>query len=578
MRMPMNLPRHHPHWPRRLPRAITVPDTSLWHNLEVNAERYADKAALHFLGRAYSYAQLRDAALALAGHLHARGVRQGDRVLVAMQNCPQLVIAHFAVMRANAVVVPVNPMYRADELRHYIQDAQAKVAIASADVAPALASASEALAPDDRLAELIVTQYVDGLPADLGAEFSPPAAWRDWLLLTAPLPKLDAARVTPWKELMDAAGTAPAAPALTVCGRDLALLPYTSGTTGQPKGCRHRHSSLMHNAIATQLWTASSSETIMLAAVPMFHITGIVSLLHTTIVSGGALVIMPRWDRDLAGRLISHYGVTNWTNIPTMVIDLLASPHFESFDLTSLHYIGGGGAAMPKAVAQRLLDAYGLVYVEGYGLTETAAPSHLNPFERPKQQCLGIPFMSTDACVIDPATLVELPVGEAGEIVVRGPGVFDGYWGQPEATRRAFIDLPQGSYFRTGDIGMVDSEGYFFLVDRLKRMINASGFKVWPAELELQLYQHPAVQEACIVGTQDAYRGESVKALIVLRAGHEDVDVPAIIGWCREHMAAYKVPHDVEFVLTLPKSATGKILWRELQEQERRRGSAATPG
>ena len=557
--------RPHPHWPERLPRSITVPGTSLWHNLEVSAQRYPDKPALHFLGDSYSYAELHAAALALAGQLHARGVARGDRVLVAMQNCPQLVIAHFAVMRANAVVVPINPMYRADELQHYIRDSQARVAIASADVAAEVASASNALPADNRLVELVVTHYTDSLPAREAIPFELPAAWDTWLLRAIAPPVLEGGRVSAWNTLLQDPA---AAPAHTVRGCDLALLPYTSGTTGQPKGCRHLHASLMHNAIATQLWTASSSETVMLAAVPMFHITGIVSLMHTTIVAGGALVIMPRWDRDLAGRLISHHGVTNWTNIPTMVIDLLASPHFASFDLTSLRYIGGGGAAMPKPVAQRLLEAYGLRYVEGYGLTESAAPSHLNPFERPKPQCLGIPFMSTDALVIDPETLQEQPPGATGEIVIRGPGLFDGYWNRPEATAEAFIDLPGGRFFRTGDIGMVDEEGYFFLTDRLKRMINASGFKVWPAEVELQLFQHPAVQEACVVGTFDAYRGESVKALIVRRAGQEDVEPQAVIDWCREHMAAYKVPRAVEFVPALPKSATGKVLWRELQAQE----------
>jgi fatty-acyl-CoA synthase len=300
----------------------------------------------------------------------------------------------------------------------------------------------------------------------------------------------------------------------------------------------------------------------------MFHITGMVSVMHATIYSGGTLVLMPRWDRDLAGRMISRYKVTSWTNVPTMIIDLLGSPNFASYDLSSLVYIGGGGAAMPQAVAQRLQDQYGLRYAEGYGLTETAAPSHSNPPDAPKQQCLGIPFMSTDARVIDPDSLAELGMGEQGEIVVHGPEVFEGYWQRPEATAAAFIELDGKRFFRTGDLGHVDADGYFFLTDRLKRMINASGFKVWPAEVEALMFRHPAIQEACVIGTRDPYRGESVKAVVVLRASHAHTTEQDIMDWCHENMAAYKVPRAVLFVDALPKSGSGKVMWRALQEAE----------
>jgi fatty-acyl-CoA synthase len=303
--------------------------------------------------------------------------------------------------------------------------------------------------------------------------------------------------------------------------------------------------------------------------VPMFHITGMVSLMHTSIYIGATLVVMPRWDRDLAGRLISHRKVTHWTNIPTMVIDLLASPNFEKYDLSSLTYIGGGGAAMPQAVAQRLLEQFDLRYVEGYGLTETAAPSHTNPPDSPKQQCLGIPFMSTDSRVVNPETLLEVAQGEQGEIVTCGPEVFQGYWKRPEATAEAFFELDGKRFFRTGDLGRVDEDGYFFMTDRLKRMINASGFKVWPAEVEALMFRHPAIQEACIIATKDSYRGESVKAVVVVRASHKgQVSEQDIIDWCRENMAVYKVPRVVQFVDVLPKSGSGKVMWRALQEAE----------
>jgi fatty-acyl-CoA synthase len=284
---------------------------------------------------------------------------------------------------------------------------------------------------------------------------------------------------------------------------------------------------------------------------------------------GATVVLMPRWDRDLAGRLISAWKVTNWSNIPTMVIDLLASPRFDQYDLSSLQFIGGGGAAMPQAVAQRLFEQYGLRYAEGYGLTETAAPSHNNPPDAPKQQCLGIPFMSVEARVVDPETLQEMPQGEAGEIIIRGPSVFSGYWKRPEATEAAFIHFEGQRYFRSGDLGRVDEDGYFFITDRLKRMINASGFKVWPAEVEALMFRHPAIAEACVISTKDGYRGESVKAVVVLRdAARGQTTEQDIIDWCRENMAVYKAPRVVQLVDALPKSGSGKVMWRLLQEKE----------
>ncbi len=556
---------HHAFWPARLPEKITVPETSLWDNLAVNARRYPEKKALVFFGAAISYRQLAEGAERLAAQLHALGVQRGDRVVLCMQNCPQLVLAHFAILRANAVVVPVNPMNRAEELKHYITDPDARVAITTADLAPELAKASNALPAGQGLRHLVATQFTDAFDASMAGDDAPPAAWHDWLCTAHPLPSLEGGQVHSWSDMLAGAD---APPAHVVGPADLAVLPYTSGTTGLPKGCMHLHRSIMHNAVASSLWGNASAENISLAVVPMFHITGMVSVMHATIYTGATLVIMPRWDRDLAGRLISRWKVTAWTNIPTMVIDLLASPNFAQYDLSSLNYIGGGGAAMPQAVAQRLLEQYGLRYAEGYGLTETAAPSHTNPPDHPKQQCLGIPFMSTDARVVDPDTLQEMPVGEQGEIIIHGPEVFDGYWKRPAATEAAFVDFEGKRFFRSGDLGHVDSDGYFFLTDRLKRMINASGFKVWPAEVEALMFRHPAIQEACIISMRDDYRGESVKAVVVLRASHRHTTEQEIIDWCRENMAVYKVPRKVQFVDTLPKSGSGKVMWRLLQDAE----------
>ncbi len=559
---------HHTFWPKRLPSSLTPPATSLWDNLEISARRYPERAALIFFGRVYRYRELRDQALALAATLHGLGVRKGDRVLLNMQNCPQLVIAHFAILRANAVVVPVNPMNRAEELKHYIADPDAKVAITTSDLATELASASDALPASQQLKHLVATHFTDAFDPEATEADPLPAAWRDWLLTRHALPRLANGQTHSWT---DALATDAAPPPLDVGPDDLAVLPYTSGTTGLPKGCMHPHRSIMHNAVASSAWGNATVETVTLLVVPMFHITGMVSLMHNNIYTGSTQIVMPRWDRELAGRLISRWQVTAWTNIPTMVIDLMASPNFDAFDLTSLVYIGGGGAAMPQAVAQRLLEQFQLRYVEGYGLTETAAPSHSNPPDHPKQQCLGIPFMSCEARVVDPETLQEVATGEQGEIIVHGPMVFDGYWKQPEATAAAFIEYEGKRFFRTGDLGRVDEDGYFFITDRLKRMINASGFKVWPAEVEALMFRHPAIQEACVISAQDSYRGETVKAVVVLRASHRgQVSEQNIIEWCREHMAVYKVPRIVQFVDALPKSGSGKVMWRMLQEAEAR--------
>jgi fatty-acyl-CoA synthase len=556
---------HHRVWPKRLPHRLTPPATSLWPNLVVSAMRYPDKPALVFFDRTTTYRDLLAQAERLAAHLRAQGVQDGDRVIVFMQNCPQWVVACYAIFRANAVVVPVNPMNKADELTHYITDADARVAICAADLAGELARANEQVPADQRQRHLVVTHYADAM----GPAAEVPPAWADWLGARHAAPALpDGATVADWTTALACTGPLPEhrrGPA------DLAVLPYTSGTTGLPKGCMHPHRSLMHNAVASTLWGNATPETVSLVVVPLFHITGHVTGMHAGLYAGGTIVLMPRWDRELAGRLISRWRVTSWTNIPTMVIDLLASPSFDQYDLSSLVYIGGGGAAMPAAVAQRLFEQFGLRYSEGYGLTETAAPSHSNPPDAPKQQCLGVPFMSTDARVIDPETLQELPVGEAGEIVIHGPEVFDGYWKRPEATAAAFLEIDGKRFFRSADLGRVDEEGYFFITDRLKRMINASGFKVWPAEVEALMFKHPAIAEACVIATRDAYRGESVKAVVVLRADARGRTTEQdILDWCREHMAVYKAPRAVQFVDALPKSGSGKVMWRLLQEQEAR--------
>jgi len=554
---------HHKIWPKRLPRRLAIPQTTLWFNLEVAAARFPDKPAYLFFGRPLSFGELKAQAEAIAGWLQSVGVKTGERVAIFMQNCPQYAAAYYGILRANAVVVPVNPMNRTEEFKHFITDPQTRVVICTADLAGIVASANAAVPEGQRIAQVLVTRFTDAMPTSaVDPDDAPPPAMDAWLRSDPELP----AGCARWTEVL-ARELVPGP--LTAQPDDLALLPYTSGTTGLPKGCMHTHRSLMANSVGGGQWSHASPETVSLAVVPMFHITGMMYGVVGNVYVGSTSVLLPRWDRELAGRLISKYKVTHWTCIPTMIIDLFGSPNYKSFDLTSLSYLSGGGAAMPQAVAQRLLDEFGLTFAEGYGLTETAAPTHANPPERAKLQCLGIPIFGVDSRVIDPLTLQELAPGEVGEIISRGPMLFKGYWGHPEATKDAFIEFDGHTFFRTGDLGRMDEEGYFFMTDRLKRMINASGYKIWPAEVEMLLYKHPAVQEACIIAARDAYRGETVKAVVVLRAEAKGkTTAEDITAWARENMAAYKVPKLVQFVDALPKSGSGKVMWRLLQDQE----------
>lgn len=552
---------HKSHWPPRLSDSLRPPQTLLWDNLVISARRYPDKTAISFFDEALSYRALLENCETLAAWLSSAGIETGDRVLVMMQNCPQLVTAHYAVMRANAVVVPINPMNRAAELAHYIQNSDAKVAICSAELASELGLANDTLPYENRLLHIVVTSYSDAFSATANQQILIPKKWNDWLYANAPIDEINTP-VTSWLEVLASVKTPPP---LNEDPDRPCLLSYSSGTTGVPKGCVHHHGSIMHNAVASWHWVNGDPESIMLGVLPFFHITGLVCVMHGTIFGGGTLVILPRWQRDLACQLIMENNITHWLCIPTMVVDLFASPDIERYDLSHISFIGGGGAAMPEAVADRLKRVYNLDFVEGYGLTETSGPTHMNPCHRPKLQCLGIPFMSTDAIIVDPETHQECADNTLGEIAVSGPQLFKGYWKNEEETANSFIFIDGIKYFLTGDLGKKDEEGYYYIIDRIKRMINASGFKVWPAEVENLMFNHPGIQEVCIVASQDEYRGETVRALVVRRTSHLDLNAEILASWCRGKMAAYKVPKIIDFVDELPKNGSGKVMWRELQ-------------
>ncbi len=553
-------PSHYRFWPDNVPREIALPRASVYHNLASAAAREPDKTALIYYGSALTYRTFKSEVDALAGFLQRRcGVDKGERVLLFIQNSPQFMIAFYACLRADAMVVPVNPMNLTDELRHYVADSDARVAITGQELFPQLRPLIGA-----GLDHVLVAAYSDYLvqPTDLKV---PEAAAAHRIAIR----EQGATLMSNALAAQHAAGLTSARP------DDLCVMPYTSGTTGKPKGCIHSHRTVMSTIIAGSAWVGMDTHSVVLCTMPLFHVTGMQCSMNQPIYRGATIVLMTRWDRDTAAELIQRYKVDGWTNITTMAIDFLSNPELGCYDISSVKHIGGGGAAMPEAVAQRLQDRTGLSYIEGYGLSETIAPTHINPPQRTKKQCLGIPICSTEARVINPDTLKELGPKEVGEIVSSGPQIFLGYWKNPDATAASFIELGGKRFFRTGDLGYCDEDGYFFIVDRLKRMINASGYKVWPAEVEGTLYHHADIHEACVIGTQDPRRGETVKALVVLKeASRGKVTPEDIIAWSRERMAAYKVPRVVELVASLPKSAVGKIQWRQLQEAENKKLSA----
>ena len=560
--------RHLAHWPPGLPRHLTLPQTHLFHKVEVSAARYPDKPFLVFYDTLVTFRQFQQQAEHIAGFLQqVCGVKAGDRVLLYMQNSPQWILAFYGILRANAVVVPVNPMNLTDELRHYVHDSGATVAFVPQDLHAQAQPLVDAAGGEGKLQHLIVAAYSDYLqvPTDLPV---PP-------FVSAPRQAIDAPGVTLWSDMLAQQRTPGP---ITTGPDDLCVMPYTSGTTGHPKGCMHTHRSAMSTLVGGVQWFARTQDSTYLTVLPLFHVTGLSGSMNGPLFVGATVVVLPRWDRDAAAQLIQRYRVTIWQAISTMVVDFLANPRIADYDISSIQAIRGGGAAMPKAVAQQLKDLTGLDYVEGYGMSETMAATHINPPHRPKPQCLGIPVFDVDARVVDPATFAELPPGEIGEIVVHGPQVMQGYWNNPQASADSFITLDGKRFLRTGDLAQVDEDGYFFMVDRLKRMINASGFKVWPAEVEAMMYAHPAIQEVCVIAAHDERRGETVKALVVLRDAFKgQVSEQSIIDWSHEHMAAYKSPRIVQLVDSLPKSGTGKVQWRELQEQERSRAANATP-
>lgn len=548
---------HFQFWPKRIAKTLTVPETTLYENLAMTTKKYPSKIALYYYGKQYSYEQLFHEVEAFAGYLeHSLGVQKGQKVLLFMQNAPQFIISYFALLRIRAVVVPINPMNTTDELAFYINDCQIKHAIVGQELYDRVAP----LRHSTTLEQIIVAAYSDYALVEQEENKLPKEVSS---------PRHSFPEVILWTDAL-ASGYTPSV--YEGHKDDIAVLPYTSGTTGLPKGCVHTNATVQANTVGAYHWMNITSDTVSLATLPLFHVTGMLHSMHTPIYAGGAIVMMTRWNRDDAGRFIESLRCTHWINISTMLIDFLSNPRLETYDISSLQAIAGGGAPLPAAVGEKLYQLTGLHFVEGYGLSESMSHTHFNPPDRPKLQCLGIPAFDVDARIIDPITSEELGAGKEGELIVNGPQLFKGYYNRDDDNRQSFMKLGDRTFFRTGDIAKMDEEGYFFIVDRVKRMINASGYKVWPTEVESHLYKHPAVQQACVVGVPDSRRGETVKAFIILNDPYiGKVSETEIIEWSKQQMAAYKYPRIIEFRDTFPTTSSGKILWRKMQAAERER-------
>ncbi|MER5597431.1 AMP-binding protein [Streptomyces sp. NPDC002265] len=532
-------------------RAPVHPADSLVHALHRAADETPGRDFLAYFDGRLTYREADELSDSVAGHLASRGLERGDRVAVLLQNSPQFVIAVLGAWKAGATVVPVNPMYKSGEVAHVLRDAEVTALICA-----------------DRAWEGYLRETAAGSPVRI--------------VLTAC--ELDFQTRGDTRVLtFERAAQAPDADDLTTVARqghkapegrepgpdDIALISYTSGTSGTPKGATNTHGNIMYNAERQRTGLDLPGVPVYYALAPLFHITGMVCQLGACLDSAGTLVLTYRFEPgvvlDAFAEHRPHYTVGPSTAFMALAAHPAATPdHFSSFA-----QISSGGAPLPPALVEKFRAGFGPYIRNGYGLTECTAPCASVPpgLEAPVDPvsgtlAVGVPGPDTVVRILDD-TGAEVAFGEQGEIVVRGPQVVPGYWRRPEATAETF---PDGE-LRTGDIGFMDEQGWLYVVDRKKDMINASGFKVWPREVEDVLYTHPAVREAAVVGVPDGYRGETVKAYISLRPG-ADADADTLTAYCKDRLAAYKYPRQVEILPELPKTASGKILRRELRSRD----------
>jgi long-chain acyl-CoA synthetase len=546
------------HYPKEVPPTYPYPKTNLADFLIQSAANYPSNTALHFMGKEMKYAELLEGAYRFANVIRKLGIRRGDRVAIMLPNCPQLVIAYYGSLLAGAVVVMTNPLYMPRELQHQLQDSGATV-ILTLDL---LHKKVKDIVASTSLRHVIITSVKDYLPFPKNLLY-PLKVKKDGLSLEVDYQE----GVISFLKLMHDSSSSPVHTDVDA-ENDLALLQYTGGTTGVSKGVMLTHHNVIVNTIQTSLWAYKSlpGKERYLAALPFFHVFGLTVLMNQAILLGGCLILVPRFDINQILTIIHKLKPTIFPGAPTMYIALLNNSNIQNYDLSSIKMCISGAAPLPHEIQQRFEEMSGGRLIEGYGLTEASPVTHANNvWEKRKTGSIGIPFPDTVAKIVDPTTGEELPTGEIGELAIKGPQVMKGYWNAPEDTAKVLRD----GWLQTGDMARMDQEGFFYIMDRMKDIIIASGYNVYPREIEEVLFEHPDIEEAAVMGVPDNYRGETVKAFVVLKEG-ANVAESELEQYCRQRLAAYKVPHQYEFRASLPKTLAGKVLRRKLIDEEKK--------
>jgi long-chain acyl-CoA synthetase len=546
---------------RQVPPTLEYPERPLHTNLEETARTYPDATAAIFFNHKMSYKELNELADRFAAALQQLGVKKGDRVAIYMANCPQFVASFYGALKAGAMAVTFNPLYAAREVEHQLKDSGAETIVVQSRFYPIV----KQVRANTALKHVIVTNI---------KEYFPPLVK---LLFTLFREKKggDAQDIsgdanTYWfQELLS---RAPAKPTpVDVMPSDTACLLYTGGTTGVPKGAQLTHRNLMSNAMGCRAWLHDLREgkEVVLTAIPLYHSYGMTTCMNLSVYAGAAMLLIPN-PRDFADVMknIKKHQPTLFPGVPTMYVAFNNFPDVEKYGVRCIRACISGAAGLPVEVQKRFQELTGAKLVEGYGLSEASPVTHANPiFGWNRIGTIGLPWPDTEAKIVDLETgKKELGVNEIGELVIRGPQVMKGYWNMPEETA---LVLREG-WLHTGDIARMDEEGYFQIVDRKKDMIIAGGFNIYPRDVEEVLYENPKVKEAVVAGIPDPYRGETVKAYVVLKEG-ETATEEEIIEFCKGKMAKYKVPRMVEFRAELPKTTVGKVLRRILVEEEKKK-------
>jgi Acyl-CoA synthetases (AMP-forming)/AMP-acid ligases II len=549
------------HYPPEIPASLDYPNHGIPQFLINAVEKFPANEAVHFLGKSLTYRELYDHTCRLANGLISLGINRGDRVAIMLPNCPQAVISYYAALMIGAVVVQTNPLYVERELEHQLKDSGATTIITVDLFYERLANVRGEFPEAGAVPQLknaIITSLKDGLPFPKNLLY-PLKQRKEGFKADIPYGRNG---VVAYRKLLAASSNLPV---LTdIHGSDLAQLQYTGGTTGTPKGVMLTHRNLVANTMQTSAWCYKVKDGYerFLAALPLFHVFGLTVLMNFSVMRAGSLVLLPRFETETVLDTISRQQPTLFPGAPTMYVALINHKKSASTDLSSIEACISGSAALPLEVQEQFERMTGGKLIEGYGLTEASPVTHANLiWGKRKIGTIGMPFPDTEVAIFSPEGK-PLPVREVGELVIRGPQVMKGYWNNPKESE---IVLRAG-WLHTGDLGFMDEDGFFTIVDRIKDVIIAGGFNIYPREIEEVLYEHPAVMEASVLGIKDPYRGETVKAYIVLKKGSY-VSAAQLDVWCRQRLAAYKVPHLYEFRESLPKTMIGKVLRRKLLEE-----------